>query len=1076
MNGVSSFQSKHQQSVFESEIESFVPLNSQTDRVENQKPSRKSIFASAVFEPGSQELEIRNILKRKNYDPNLIFLAQRKSLVRLSTFIKKRILLRIRLSKSFSNQNTKENVFEPKFFRFFGDLAENSKKLEKIHSKRMKNGFFRFFEGIWALINVKRLVASVVFKKTKEQGNLASKDEENSLVDWFKRRSREIKTFKQNSQGDFLIIEPNSVLSVVWCFIFELLILFYFIAVPLEISLSPFGDRLEWLRAHYAVDSLLVLFFFIEMNSGYDEFGELVLSRKRVFRKYLMVSGKVDLLVFLSILVYNLALNSYILEWVPRGVYLAFRAVVLIKSKDLPRTQALQFDYFKPSPSLTRIIQLARLYIFLLLFAHVTACIWILIGKLESKYFEQSWLLSTLSSEKSLQEQYITALYWAITTMTTVGYGDYSSTSQIEKIFNVIVMLMSSALFAYSISTINGILNSFEHDEIEITNKLVSINHYMKNNNIPNDLQRRVRKYLNYALYKLSSKNKSGIEMVNMLSKNLKREVLVTIQSRVINKQPLLWDLFSEPVLVEIAMILSEKSHMPKGLIIDQNDTKDKSISVILDGKIEVFLKDSMVSLGILYEGVFGTLAFFTWQERTASIRALRFMNTYSIDHQAFTNVLSRAEKKDFEKFFMIKDKALLNSDLSLLQIKCFCCSCYGHVAKNCKKNHFCQNKQKASSKTLRPARRPMLRYNRSRSNALKDQTKVLANIQALLEYIQTCLEREGDIDDKDLVSSSSLHPKGKDMYEVEEVSEEEEEEEEDGIPHEHHGDRNHESMGLLSPDISNQIRRRTDKTEEHNSLIKYFITNEQEEEKTPRSPKSKESNFKSMMAFDKIEKFSFEVLGVKNIPEMNKNFQKELEQNKETLNNKLKEALENGERRQRMKKLSSKLEVQKGFDSSSNTKKDEVDLTLKTSKKKSGMSSIGLAEVSAREGLFKPDRLLISNDYFPEENANQFALKIQKLTYSFREKSPLRRNNMNDRGEISTVSKTYLNSLKILKKKKQDFELSEKSRNLPSIGTFLPSSPKKGRNSFFIRSYEEDQIESEKRDSKSLKNFNKLF
>lgn len=43
--------------------------------------------------------------------------------------------------------------------------------------------------------------------------------------------------------------------------------------------------------------------------------------------------------------------------------------------------------------------------------------------------------------------RYLTSMYWTITTITTVGYGDLSATNNIERIFCIIVMLAGVILF-----------------------------------------------------------------------------------------------------------------------------------------------------------------------------------------------------------------------------------------------------------------------------------------------------------------------------------------------------------------------------------------------------------------------------------------------------------------------------------------------------------------------------------------------------------------------------------------------------------------------------------------------------
>ena len=74
--------------------------------------------------------------------------------------------------------------------------------------------------------------------------------------------------------------------------------------------------------------------------------------------------------------------------------------------------------------------------------------------------------------------QYIYALYWAITTMTTVGYGDITATNPIEICFSIFVEILGCAIFGYMINIIGMILSDMRkaketlEEEILITKKL----------------------------------------------------------------------------------------------------------------------------------------------------------------------------------------------------------------------------------------------------------------------------------------------------------------------------------------------------------------------------------------------------------------------------------------------------------------------------------------------------------------------------------------------------------------------------------------------------------------------------
>lgn len=114
----------------------------------------------------------------------------------------------------------------------------------------------------------------------------------------------------------------------------------------------------------------------------------------------------------------------------------------------------------------------------ILLIAHIVGCIFMFIARLEEYYGESNWArtagvfdsssgvnVDNINNSNEILcvegreafSQYISSLYWAITVLTTVGYGDIFSVSKIEMIYNSIVFAFGTVLFGLIIGSFQSL-------------------------------------------------------------------------------------------------------------------------------------------------------------------------------------------------------------------------------------------------------------------------------------------------------------------------------------------------------------------------------------------------------------------------------------------------------------------------------------------------------------------------------------------------------------------------------------------------------------------------------------------
>jgi len=121
----------------------------------------------------------------------------------------------------------------------------------------------------------------------------------------------------------------------------------------------------------------------------------------------------------------------------------------------------MKFEENVASESVNVIIKFFKLVVLLLFLAHWMACFFFLVGSSQLTEYEHSWIKIMDIEDSSHTRQYVTSLYWAFTTMTTVGYGDVSPISPAERIYTMGSMLVGCIIFAYTIGSISTLVASY---------------------------------------------------------------------------------------------------------------------------------------------------------------------------------------------------------------------------------------------------------------------------------------------------------------------------------------------------------------------------------------------------------------------------------------------------------------------------------------------------------------------------------------------------------------------------------------------------------------------------------------
>ena len=93
---------------------------------------------------------------------------------------------------------------------------------------------------------------------------------------------------------------------------------------------------------------------------------------------------------------------------------------------------------------------------------------------------------------------YLDACYWVLVTMSTVGYGDITPKSAVERVFACWVIILGAFVWAYIIGSFSATLNSMDRDKARYDEQMRSIKAMMKFHDVPFPLVERIDSFFEY--------------------------------------------------------------------------------------------------------------------------------------------------------------------------------------------------------------------------------------------------------------------------------------------------------------------------------------------------------------------------------------------------------------------------------------------------------------------------------------------------------------------------------------------------------------------------------------------------
>lgn len=247
-------------------------------------------------------------------------------------------------------------------------------------------------------------------------------------------------------------------------------------------------------------------------------------------------------------------------------------------------------------------------------------------------------LIYPMNLDTDITSYYIKSFYWALTTLTTIGYGDITPNDNIGRIFTCFIMIIGVGMYGIVIGNISRILASADRHKEQTREKISDLLMFMKHYKIPDPLQQAAITHYSHLFSKRLSDNDEKI--IADLPHALQQEMQVYMKIKLISNIPIFLNC-SHDCLKDVSTHLEQIYSSPGDSIIKIGDHGEEMF-IIAHGNVDVIL-ESGERVATLHDGqIFGEIALLRETTRTAGIQSQTYCDLYKLTKKSFNEIVER--------------------------------------------------------------------------------------------------------------------------------------------------------------------------------------------------------------------------------------------------------------------------------------------------------------------------------------------------------------------------------------------------------------------------------------------------
>jgi len=398
---------------------------------------------------------------------------------------------------------------------------------------------------------------------------------------------------KKKKSMKWYTIHPKSKLRLGWTFVVLFLLTYTATITPYRLTFeehTPIG----WRVIDYIIDALFFTDLLMNFISAYyDDEGKLVKEPKQLAKVYLKSWFLIDLIAVIPLdaIIDGLVEDSTGYSKVRYNLFL--RLIRLPRLYRLLRILRINniAKFIRGTPFLewlelhSIVLRLMTFFIITATLVHIMACIWYFEAKLDSN--PSNWVTRYFFLENTNASLYLTSLYYVISTIATVGYGDIFSGTVPEQILSILLMLLGAGFYSYTVGIMASIFSSRENRLASLKRKISIANEFAHEIKASKVLKRRIRKILEYNSLRNCFSWANKKEVFSEIPIPLRFEIVMTMHSEIFTTIPFFREHSDKYFVVTIIELLKPLQVSARDFLWKEGDSAE-SIYFLISGKVHM--------------------------------------------------------------------------------------------------------------------------------------------------------------------------------------------------------------------------------------------------------------------------------------------------------------------------------------------------------------------------------------------------------------------------------------------------------------------------------------------------------